>query len=198
KVGRMEDARVVFDGLVVKNAVTWTTMIAGYARVGKSDVSLELLSEMKESDVVPDRYVLSSALSACSILGFLEGGKQIHCFVLRRGASMDISVSNALVDFYAKCGRQTHAYTIKTNLDKDEFVNNGLIDIHSKCSCLDDARRVFNAILNRNVIGYNAMIEGYSRLNNLYEALDLFREMRLKNIDLSLLTFVSLLGVSAL
>ena len=47
------------------------------------------------------------------------------------------------------------------------------------------------------MIGYNAMIEGYSRLNNLYEALDLFREMRLKNIDPSLLTFVSLLGVSA-
>ncbi|GKE83565.1 pentatricopeptide repeat-containing protein, partial [Tanacetum coccineum] len=84
KVGRVEDARVVFDGLVVKNAVTWTTMIAGYARVGKSEVSLELLSEMKEIDVVPDRYVLSSALSACSILGFLEGGKQIHGFVLRR------------------------------------------------------------------------------------------------------------------
>nr|GEV26469.1 hypothetical protein [Tanacetum cinerariifolium] len=222
KVGRVEDARMVFDGLVVKNAVTWTTMIAGYARVGKSEISLELLSIMKESDVVLDRYVLSSALSACSILGFFEGGKQIHGFVLRRGASMDTSVSDALVDFYVKCGkkpdafactsaltscaslealepgRQTHAYTIKTNLDKDEFVNNGLIDIHSKCSCLDDARRVFNAILNRNVIGYNAMIEGYSRLNNLYEALDLFREMRLKNIDLSLLTFVSLLGVSAL
>ncbi|GKC28579.1 pentatricopeptide repeat-containing protein [Tanacetum coccineum] len=63
--------------------------------------------------------------------------------------------------------------------------------------CLDDARRVFNAIPIRNVIGYNAMIEGYSRLNNLYEALDLFREMRLKNIDSSLLTFVSLLGFSA-
>ncbi|PWA68022.1 hypothetical protein CTI12_AA313660 [Artemisia annua] len=268
KVGRVEDARVVFDCLVVKNAVTWTTMIAGYGRVGKSEVSLELLSEMKESDVVPDRYVLSSALSACSILGFLEGGKQIHGFVLRRGASMDISVSNALVDFYVKCGkvkqgrmvfdamlaknviswttmisgymqnscdyeamslfidmsrngwkldafactsaltscaslealepgRQTHAYTIKTNLDKDEFVNNGLIDMYSKCNCLDDARRVFNAIPNRNVIGYNAMIEGYSRLNNLHQALDLFREMRLKNIDPSLLTFVSLLGVSA-
>nr|GEZ18369.1 hypothetical protein [Tanacetum cinerariifolium] len=244
KVGRVEDARVVFDGLVVKNAVTWTTMIAGYARVGKSDVSLELLSEMKESDVVPDRYVLSSALSACSILGFLEGGKQIHCFVLRRGASMDISVSNALVDFYAKCGKvksgrmvfdvmlvknviswttmisgymqnscdseamslfidmtrngwKPDAFACTSALTSYEFVNNGLIDMYSKCNCLYDARRVFNAIPNRNVIGYNAMIEGYSRLNNLYEALDLFREMRLKNIDPSLLTFVSLLGVSA-
>ncbi|KAI3790255.1 hypothetical protein L2E82_03171 [Cichorium intybus] len=268
KINKIEDARMIFDDLPIKNAVTWTTILAGYARVGKSEVSLQLLTQMKESNVVPDRYVLSSALSACSIIGFFKGGTQIHGFVLRRGASMDISVRNALVDFYVKCGkvrtgrkifdrmefknviswttmisgymqnsfnkeavnlfiemtkngwkpdgfactsvltscasleaiepgRQTHGYTIKTNLEKDEFVNNSLIDMYSKCNCLIDARRVFNGIPNRNVIGYNAMIEGYSRHGNLYEALDLFREMRLKSIDPSLLTFVSLLGVSA-
>ncbi|KAK9071339.1 hypothetical protein SSX86_009907 [Deinandra increscens subsp. villosa] len=265
KIGKVEDARLVFDGLPIKTAVSWTTIIGGYARAGKGEVSLQLVSQMKESNVIPDRYVLASALSACSITGFFEEGKQIHGFVLRRGASMDISVSNALVDFYVKCGkvrsgrkifdqmviknviswttmisgymqnsfdneaiilftemtrngwkpdgfactsvltscasleapepgRQTHAYTVKMNLDKDEFVNNGLMDMYSKCNSLFDARKVFDDIPNRNVIGYNAMIEGYSRLGNLYEALDLFREMRLKNVKPSLLTFVSLLG----
>nr|XP_043626081.1 pentatricopeptide repeat-containing protein At4g39530 [Erigeron canadensis] len=269
KVGKVQDARLVFDGLPIKNAVTWTAMIAGYARVGKSEVSLQVVRQMRESDVVPDKYVLSSVLSACSVVGFYEGGKQIHGVVIRRGAAMDISVSNALVDFYVKCGkvksgrkvfdkmvvknviswttiisgymqnsfdneamglfidmtrngwkpdgfactsiltscaslealepgRQTHAYTIMTNLDKDDFVSNGLIDMYSKCNCLDDARRVFNGIPNRNVIGYNAMIEGYSRHGNLYEAFDLFHEMRLRNINPSLLTFVSLLNVSTL
>ncbi|KAL9993239.1 putative tetratricopeptide-like helical domain superfamily [Helianthus debilis subsp. tardiflorus] len=268
KTGKVEDARLIFDGLPVKTAVSWTTIISGYARVGKGEVSLQLLSEMKESNVIPDRYVLSSVLSACSVVGFVEGGKQVHGCVLRRGASMDISVSNALVDFYVKCGkvrsgrkifdqmlmknviswttmisgymqnsfddeainlfiemarngrkpdgfactsvltscaslealepgRQTHAYTVKTNLDKDEFVNNGLIDMYSKCNSVTDARKVFNGIPNRNVIGYNAMIEGYSRHGDLHEALDLFREMRVKNVDPGLLTFVSLLGASA-
>ncbi|XP_076958802.1 pentatricopeptide repeat-containing protein At4g39530-like [Bidens hawaiensis] len=268
KSGKLEDARLVFDGLPVKTAVSWTTIISGYARVGKGEVSLQLLSQMKESNVVPDRYVLSSVLTACSSVGFFEGGKQIHGFVLRRGASMDVSVSNALVDFYVKCGkvrtgrkifdqmiiknviswttmisgymqnsfddeamdlfvkmtingwkpdgfactsvltscaslealepgRQTHAYTVKMNLDKDEFVNNGLIDMYSKCDSVGDARKVFDSIRNRNVIGYNAMIEGYSRHGDLHEALDLFHEMRVKNVDPSLLTFVSLLGASA-
>ncbi|KAD6795056.1 hypothetical protein R6Q59_021036 [Mikania micrantha] len=268
KIGKVEDARLVFDGLSVKTAVSWTTMIAGYARVGKGEVSLQLVSQMKESNLVPDRYVLASALSACSVIGFFKEGKQIHGFVLRRGASMDISVGNALVDFYVKCGkvrsgrkifdhmliknviswttmisgymqnsfddeainlfiemtrngwkpdgftctsiltscaslialepgRQTHAYTIKMNLYKDEFVNNGLIDMYSKCNSLADARKIFNGIPNCHVIGYNAMIEGYSRHGNLYEALDLFYEMRLRNINPSLLTFVSLLGASA-
>ncbi|KAL4589751.1 hypothetical protein LXL04_002661 [Taraxacum kok-saghyz] len=268
KVNKIEYAKMIFDDLPIKNAVTWTAIITGYARVGKSEVSLQLLTQMRESGVVPDRFVLSSALSACSVIKFFKGGTQIHGFVLKRVASMDISVNNALVDFYVKCGkvktgrnvfdhmefknviswttmisgymqnlfdkdamnlfiemtrngwkpdgfactsvltscaslealnpgRQTHGYTIKTNLDKDEFVNNSLIDMYWKCDCVIDARKVFNSIIHHNVIGYNAMIEGYSRHENVHEALDLFRDMRLKSIDPSLLTFVSLLGVSA-
>ncbi|PWA38672.1 tetratricopeptide-like helical domain-containing protein [Artemisia annua] len=78
-----------------------------------------------------------------------------------------------------KLGRQIHGYTIKTNLYKDEFVNNGLIDMKRS---FDDARRVFNNVPDCNVIGYNAMIEGDSRHENLSEALDLFREIGLKTL----------------
>ncbi|KAM7529214.1 hypothetical protein LguiB_032624 [Lonicera macranthoides] len=88
----IEEARLVFDDLSVKSAVTWTTIITGYAKTGNCGVSFQLFYQMKETDVVPDRYVLSSVLSACSLLGFLEGGKQIHAYVLRRGTEMDVSV----------------------------------------------------------------------------------------------------------
>ncbi|KAL8133121.1 pentatricopeptide repeat-containing protein At4g39530 [Apium graveolens] len=264
----VEVARLVFDELVVKSAVTWTTIITGYVKSGRSDVSLKLFSQMKETDVVPDRYVISSVLSACSVLGFLEGGKQTHGYVLRRGAEMDVSVSNVLIDLYVKCGkvrtgrkffdhmvirnviswttmisgymqnfldweamnlflqmsrlgwkpdgfactsvltscgslealeqgRQVHAYTVKANLDEDEFVINSLIDMYSKCDSLTDARKVFSNMFNHNVISYNAMIEGYSRQEDIFEALCLFYEMRVRMVHPSLLTFVSLLGVSA-
>lgn len=268
KSDAIEEARLVFDNLSVKSAVTWTTIITGYAKSGNCGVSLQLFNQMKETDVVPDRYVLSSVLSACSLLGFLEGGKQIHAYVLRRGTEMDVSVSNVIIDFYVKCGRvrtgrrlfdqmvvknviswttmisgymqnsydldatmlfadmsrlgwkpdgfactsvltscgslealeqgkQVHAYTVKANLDSDEFVNNGLIDMYSKCSSLFDARRAFDVMPDHNVISYNAMIEGYSREEKLYEALDLFHKMRLRLVPPSLLTFVSLFGASA-
>ncbi|XP_059644381.1 pentatricopeptide repeat-containing protein At4g39530 [Cornus florida] len=268
KNDNMQEARWIFDDLSVKSAVTWTTIITGYARGGRSEVSLQLFYQMRETDVVPDRYVLSSVLSACSILGFLEGGKQIHAYVLRRGTQMDVSVSNVLIDLYVKCGRvktgrklfdqmvvknviswtsmisgymqnsfdweamklfadmsrlgwqpdvfactsvltscgsvealeqgrQVHAYTIKANIELDEFVKNGLIDMYSKCDSLTDARRAFDVKINHNVISYNAMIEGYSREEKLYEAVDLFHEMRVNLFTPSLLTFVSLLGVSA-
>lgn len=264
----VEVARLVFDELVVKSAVTWTAIITGYVKSGQSDVSLKLFSQMKEADVVPDRYVISSVLSACCVLGFLEGGKQTHGYVLRRGTEMDVSVSNVLIDLYVKCGkvstgrklfdqmvirnviswttmisgymqnsldrealnlftemsslgwkldgfactsvltscgslealeqgRQVHAYTIKDYLDGDEFVINSLIDMYSKCDSLTDARKAFSNMVNHNVISYNAIIEGYSRQENLSEALCLFHEMRVRMVHPSLLTFVSLLGVTA-
>ena len=268
KNGDIDEARLVFDQLLEKTAVTWTTIIAGYAKCGRSEVSLNLFAQMRETDVVPDRYVVSSVLSACSMLEFLEGGKQIHAYVLRRGIERDISVVNVLIDFYTKCnrvkagwilfdrmavkniiswttmisgymqnsfdweamklfgemnglswkldgfactsvltscgslealeqGRQVHAYTIKANFESDEFVKNGLIDMYAKSNSLDDARKVFDVMAEQNVISYNAMIEGYSSQERLSEALELFHEMRVRLFPPSLLTFVSLLGVSA-
>ncbi|KAE8696034.1 programmed cell death protein 2-like [Hibiscus syriacus] len=238
--GCIDEARLVFDGLKGKNTVTWTTMITGYVKSGKAVVALRLFRQRRETDLMPDRYVKSSVLSACSVLDFVQGGKQVHCQVLRRGEEMDVSVINVLIDFYCKCGknsfdrevmnhfsemtrlgckpdgfactsvltscgslealdleRQVHAYTIKANIESDEFVTNSLIDMYAKCCSLIDARRAFDIMGDQNVVSYNAMIEGYSSVEKLSEALDLFLNMRLRSLPPSLLTFVSLLGVSA-
>lgn len=269
KVGDMENARLAFDHLSQKSAVTWTTIMTAYVKCGSSEVSLQLFNKMRETDVIPDIYVLSSILTACSNTEFLEGGKQIHAHMLRTETEMDGTVVNVLIDFYAKCdrvqiarklfdqmefrsvvswttmiagymkntlhleamnlfvemmrlglrpdgfgctsiltscgsvealqqGKQVHCYAIKANFDSDDFVKNGLIDMYGKCNSLADARRAFDMAVDRNLVSYNAMIEGYSRQGKLYEALDLFHQlMRLSSFPPSLLTFVSLLGVSA-
>ncbi|GAV76405.1 PPR domain-containing protein/PPR_2 domain-containing protein [Cephalotus follicularis] len=268
KNGYIDEARLVFDGLLERTAVTWTTIITGYVRNGISEVSLLLFSRMREVNAIPDRYVLSSILSACSVLKFIEGGKQIHAYVLRSVTEMDVSVVNVLLDLYMKCGRvqtarklfdqmdirdviswttmiagymqksfdteaislfaemtglcwkpdgyactsvlvscgstqdldqgrKVHAYTIKANFESDSFVVSALIDMYAKCDSLTDARKVFDAMVDHNVICYNAMIEGYSRQEKLSEALDTFREMRIRLFSPTLFTFVSLLGVSA-
>ncbi|PIA48026.1 hypothetical protein AQUCO_01400548v1 [Aquilegia coerulea] len=269
KNGNIEEARKIFDVLPVKTTHTWTTIIAGYSQSGKCDVSLKLFNQMSKTDVVPDGYVLSSVVSACSVLQFLEGGKQIHAYVFRNGIDKDVSVINVLIDLYCKChtvkigrklfdqmpmknivswttmiagymqnsvdweamklfyemtqqgwrpdgftctsilnscgslqaleqGRQVHAYTIKGNLESDDFVKNGLVDMYAKCSSLAEARGAFDCMSEHNVISYNAMIEGYASQGMLSEALHLFEEMRLRLCCPSLLTFVSLLGASAL
>ncbi|XWS29454.1 hypothetical protein CRYUN_Cryun24cG0031000 [Craigia yunnanensis] len=73
KSGFIDEGRLVFDDLKGKNAVTWTTMITRYAKSGKGEVALQLFRQRRETDVVPDRYVLFSVLSACSVLDFVRG-----------------------------------------------------------------------------------------------------------------------------
>ncbi|KAK6287444.1 hypothetical protein POUND7_013623 [Theobroma cacao] len=122
-------------------------MITGYVKSGKGDVALQLFNQIRETDVVADRYVLSSVLSACSVLDFVEGGKQVHCHVLRRGAEMDVSVINVLIDFYSKCGK------------------------------VKAARRLFDEMVVRNVISWTTMIAGYMQNSFDREAMKLFSEM---------------------
>ncbi|XP_039156905.1 pentatricopeptide repeat-containing protein At4g39530-like [Eucalyptus grandis] len=102
--GGIDGARSVFDGLLDKTDVTWTAIISGHVKCGRSEVSLQLFSQMIDAGLLPDKYVISSVLSACSALEFVEGGKQIHAHILRREVEMDISVVNVLIDCYTKSG----------------------------------------------------------------------------------------------
>ncbi|KAF7040792.1 hypothetical protein CFC21_050671 [Triticum aestivum] len=268
KAGRMDAAMLVFDALPARNPVTWTAVIAGYSQAGQAGIALELFGKMGLDGVRPDRFVLASAASACSALGFVEGGRQIHGYAYRTAAESDASVVNALVDLYCKCsrlslarrlfdsmenrnlvswttmiagymqnsldaeamsmfwqlsragwqpdvfactsilnscgslaaiwqGRQVHAHAIKADLESDEYVKNALIDMYAKCEHLTEARAVFEALAEDDAISYNAMIEGYARLGDLTGAVEIFRKMRYCPLKPSLLTFVSLLGVSS-
>ncbi|XP_022971725.1 pentatricopeptide repeat-containing protein At4g39530 [Cucurbita maxima] len=147
KHGEIEKARLIFDGLVMKSAVTWTAIITGYTKSGRSEVSLQLFNLMRESNVVPDKYVLSSVLNACSMLGFLEGGKQIHAYVLRRETKMDVLTYNVLIDFYTKCGR------------------------------VKAGKALFDRMDIKNIISWTTMISGYMQNSYDWEAVELGSEM---------------------
>nr|ACD56662.1 putative pentatricopeptide [Gossypium arboreum] len=83
KCGSMEAANSVFSTMVVKDIISWNTMIG----------------ELK-----PDSRTMACVLPACASLSALERGKEIHGYILRNGYSSDRHVANALVDLYVKCG----------------------------------------------------------------------------------------------
>ncbi|XP_075509546.1 pentatricopeptide repeat-containing protein At4g39530 [Primulina tabacum] len=147
KTGDLNAATLAFDELEMKSVVTWTAIIMGFTLNGRSDVSLGLFKEMVCSDVVLDVYALSGALSACLMLEFIEEGKQIHAYVLRRAADRDISVSNMLIDFYVKCGEPKMG------------------------------RIIFDHMVIKNAISWKMMIFGCMLNCFHWEALDLFRDM---------------------
>ncbi|KAE8735076.1 Serine carboxypeptidase-like 42 isoform 1 [Hibiscus syriacus] len=95
-----------FDELNEKNVVLWNAMLGGLVQNGcaYTDEVLVLFSQMNRSDSHPDEFTYTSILSSCATLGCLEIGRQFHGFIIKNKFASNLFVANALVDMYAKSG----------------------------------------------------------------------------------------------
>lgn len=110
-----------------------------------------------------DAATLSCILKACSALGTLKHGRVVHGHVLEEVFDCDVIVMNTLVDMYAKC-----------------------------CS-MEDAQYVFDAMPNRNVVSWGAIICGYSEHGYGAFALELFAKMQFEGLEPSRAVFLVVL-----
>ena len=75
RCGDIKGARLLFDQLLLKDAVSWSMMINGYRLHGDASGALELFSRMKLSGLSPDAITYSILLSACSHTGSIENAQ---------------------------------------------------------------------------------------------------------------------------
>ncbi|XP_008219995.1 PREDICTED: putative pentatricopeptide repeat-containing protein At3g15130 [Prunus mume] len=170
KCGRVSEAARMFNVMPVKNLITWNAMIAGYTLEGNGERALLLFRKMQGMGEVPDEYTITSTLKACSGLGAIRQGSQIHSSLITRGflCSVRTMIAGALVDLYVKC------------------------------SHLTEAQRIFDQIEQKNLVSWSALILGYAQECNLLQAMDLFRQLRVSiqhQVDGFVLS--SLMGVFA-
>nr|XP_007162366.1 hypothetical protein PHAVU_001G146000g [Phaseolus vulgaris]ESW34360.1 hypothetical protein PHAVU_001G146000g [Phaseolus vulgaris] len=176
--GWLNHARGVFDEMSVKDVVTWTTMIDGYAACNCSDVATELFGLMLEGDVEPNEVTLIAVLSACSHKGDLGMGKRIHEIMEKKNVRWGLSLHNALLDMYVKCGCLVAARKVFDRMEsRDVFSWTTMVNGYAKCGDLESARRFFEQTPQKNVVCWSAMIAGYSQNDKPKDSLKLFHEM---------------------
>ncbi|KAL5710615.1 Pentatricopeptide repeat-containing protein [Ranunculus cassubicifolius] len=76
KCGSVEAAREIFDGMSVRNVVSWSAMIAAYGYHGCGRQALKLFPMMLNSGISPNRVTFVSILYACSHAGLIEEGRR--------------------------------------------------------------------------------------------------------------------------
>lgn len=141
-------ARTVFDGMAPdKSLVAWSAMINGYSRVGMVTEALGLFREMQAVGVEPDEVTMVGVISACAKAGALDLGKWVHAYIDRKGITVDLELSTALIDMYAKCG------------------------------LIERARGVFDAMVEKDTKAWSAMIVGFAIHGLVEDALGLFSRM---------------------
>lgn len=158
KCGKIASANVVFDRLEIRNVVSWTSMISGYAQNGQPIEALRVFDEMRATGVMPDWIALVSVIRAHSDVEDLEHGKSIHSCVIKMGLELEPDLLIALTAMYAKCGQ------------------------------VMVARSFFNLVKIPNLILWNAMISGYAKNGYAEEAVKLFRDMISHNIKTDSIT----------
>ncbi|MQL98112.1 hypothetical protein Taro_030814 [Colocasia esculenta] len=163
-LGRIPQARVLFDEMPRRDAVLWTTMLSGYAQRGEPEAALAVFNAMVCERVVLDGVVMVSLLLACSQLGSLRHGKSVHGFILRRCLGLGLSLRNALVDMYVKCG------------------------------ALLCAERVFSRMPRRDVISWSSLILGHGLNGHAHRALELFDKMSTDGVRPNSVTFLGVLS----
>ncbi|XP_028059679.1 putative pentatricopeptide repeat-containing protein At3g11460, mitochondrial [Camellia sinensis] len=102
--GIVDTARSLFDQMPVERLVSWNAMIAAYEQTNADRYAIKLFRRMLIEKVEFDYITMVSVISACANLGALNTGKWIHKLVRNKGLETNVSITNALIDMYAKCG----------------------------------------------------------------------------------------------
>lgn len=169
KCESLSDARSIFD-LNFTNCkfnTPWNAMVSGYSQCGYSQEALELFVAMCENGVEPDLYTYCSVFNAIAALKFTHFGKGVHGMVLKSGSEFKTSVSNAIADAYAKCG------------------------------LLEDVRKVFDTIEERDIVSWTTLVAAYSQCSEYKEALISFLKMREEGFIPNQYTFSTVLDACA-
>lgn len=175
-------ARQLFDEIPHRDAVSYNTVINGYARAGLAAEALSLFKDMCESEVFPDAYTFVSLLSLSSSIADLPTGRLIHQLMYKNlGAPLSgVLLKNALVGMYAKCGKMKAAERAFGALRPREISTpaiSSMISGYTGRGEVETARELFDDMPVKDSIAWTAIIGGYSRAGRHREALDLFLEM---------------------
>ncbi|KAF5183475.1 Pentatricopeptide repeat-containing protein [Thalictrum thalictroides] len=165
--GNLSYARAIFDSIPCPNSYFWNTMIRAYSKSTEPEHALQLFLTMQHKDHKPDKFTYPFILKSCGCLRKTHEGKQFHALIYKSGLEFDRFIQNSLIHMYCDCGES------------------------------NAAARVFEKMLEKDVVSWTSIIDGYVDDNRSTEALQLFGKMEKEGIEPNDATVVSVLRACA-
>nr|POE60350.1 pentatricopeptide repeat-containing protein [Quercus suber] len=128
KCNLIELAWELFDGMERRDVVSWSTMIAGFTYCGKPDEAIAVFQEMIYAQEKLNVVTIINLLEACSASAELRRSMWAHGISIYRGLEAEVAVATAIVEMKSKCG------------------------------AIEDSRKAFEQISDKNVFSWSAMI----------------------------------------
>ncbi|KAF8403255.1 hypothetical protein HHK36_011356 [Tetracentron sinense] len=163
----LSQARQLFAKIPQRNLSECNNLLFEYSRNNCNQEALNLFLELRHLDSPIDGSSLSCILKVCGCLSDQIIGKQIHCHCIKSAYVDDLSVGTSLVDMYMKF------------------------------SSVDDGKKVFDQMPERNVVSWTSLLAGCTRNGMADQALELFFQMQMEGIKPNPFSFASVLAASA-
>ncbi|XP_048232161.1 pentatricopeptide repeat-containing protein At2g40720 [Ricinus communis] len=169
KCGRPTEARYLFKKLKDRsNIVAWNVMIGGFGENGLWENSLEYYLLAKTENVKVVSSSFTCTLSACGQGEFVSFGKQVHCDA------------------------------IKVGFEDDPYVHTSLLTMYGKCQMIESAEKVFNEVPDKEIELWNALISAYVGNGYAYDALRIYKQMKLCTVLSDSFTILNVLTSSSM
>ncbi|CAO2821909.1 unnamed protein product [Amaranthus hypochondriacus] len=152
KSGFLDDALQLFDVMPEKSCVAYTTMIMGFAKSDRWSFAIELFKRMLLAGVFPNTVTMATIISCYTHVGRVLDVKAIQALAIKLGLNDCIHVSTNLL----------HMYCVYSNLE--------------------DGKRLFFEMPEKNIVSWNVMLNGYSKAKLVDLARDLFDKIPQKDM----------------
>ncbi|KAH7443740.1 hypothetical protein KP509_02G049000 [Ceratopteris richardii] len=163
KCGCIKDAEQVLNNVTCLDLMSINAMISGYAQHALGDEAMMLFHKLQNEGLISDRYTFATILKACASVASTEEGTQIHVHLSASGIECDQFITSTLIDMYVKCGK------------------------------ISGARKIFDDMLERDVVLWNSILVSYTQEGTCQNAFDLFHQMQVEGTFADACTFVILL-----
>ncbi|CAN4079444.1 unnamed protein product [Withania somnifera] len=183
--------------------LSYRSMIRMYTQKGFPNIALKLFGEMLCGDkegarrVFDAMQVLTVVTWNTMISGYCKNDSPKEALMIyRRMEDADVDADCATV-LSLLPARGFHSLVEKAGFWDNLSVRNAVIDMYAKCGRMDEAKLVFEEMIDRDVVTWTAMIDGFISGGDIKNALWFSRRMQLDGVTPNAVTLASFLAACA-
>ncbi|KAI4300773.1 hypothetical protein L6164_034109 [Bauhinia variegata] len=149
KFSLIDHAQRIFDGMLVRNTITWTTLMKGYLENADFASVFRVARDMYRSGEKFNEYTCSVVLKACECPEYHIHGEKVHAFIIKNGIEGHAVTGTSLVSMYSRSGHLGHAEKVFNDIIvKDVQCINYMILEYGKAGLGNKGIRTFKDLLN--------------------------------------------------
>ncbi|XP_068667088.1 pentatricopeptide repeat-containing protein At4g02750-like [Aristolochia californica] len=171
KLGRIDEARRVFDDMIQRDTFSWNAMITGYAQNGHIDEARVLFDAFLGKDV----RSWTTMITGYAKLGLVDEARLLFGQMPVR----NIISWNAMISGYVENGDIISARNLFDEMPERDVASwNTILRWYCHSYQMIDACHLFDKMTEKNLVSWSTMIAGYTNNSEYEKAWQIFREMR--------------------